>query len=245
MTDTFKENQSSFRSRFYLMTLSLTALLTLSACSSVGYRCPLDPGEQASSPTACVGMQDALKGAVNGTGGRTSVVLDDYGRIVPVEYSANNTNPAQGMKPSPAVAASASAPSGQPVYQNPQIYQVWTNSFEDGNGNFHDGHHSWFATPGKWNKGTVDPSNSVGNNIMRPTTPSDMPAGQIVVTDRNGNPRMQTAPITYQPITERSPESTAAIQNLSSNLEAATQSQRNAVIQTQSGVTSPSVRLGH
>lgn len=223
---------------------TLAAVVTLSACSSVGYRCPLDPKEQAKSPTACVSMQDAMKGAVNGTGGKTSVILDDQGRIVPVERSIRN--PAEHMRvAAPAQPGVKPGPSGQPVYQNPQVYQVWSSSFEDSNGHFHDGQHSWFATKGKWTQGSADSPNSVGRNIMRPTFPDDKPKGTILPTDRHGNPitmPAQQAPVQYQPVTQPDKDMVqGAIGNLANGLEGV---QREAALETTSGVTAPTVRLG-
>ena len=75
--------------RFPLMVAVLMGTLGLSACTTVGYRCRLDPNGKSEYPTACSGMQDALAGAKKGTGGKTSVLMDDQGRLVPRELLEN------------------------------------------------------------------------------------------------------------------------------------------------------------
>lgn len=223
----------------------LTAIMGLSACSSIGYRCPLDPNEQPSTPTACAGMHDAISGAKKGTGGRTSVFVDDQGRIVPPELIESSTaNPIAGSVTGHQ--ARHTPPSGSPVYQNPKVYQVWSSSFQDSNGNLHDGHHAWFATPGKWNTGTVDSSSSVGSNIMKPTSPKDMPFGQVVPTDRHGNPIRGAGEISYQPVTQQSQQSSQSTDQVLESLgQAASAAQRQGAPQSASGVTAPAVRLGN
>lgn len=144
------------------------AVGSLSGCMSLEYRCPLDPTEKPADPTACTSMHDAMAGAVRGDGGKTSVMLDDKGRLIP-----------KGLKEhQPATAVTAMDPyrpaSGSPVFTPPKVFQTWTGATVDANGNLHDGHHAWFATPGQWNYGSVGAAGPAsgglsGDNLMRPT----------------------------------------------------------------------------
>lgn len=159
------------------------AVLSLSACTSIGYRCPLDPTETPDSPIACAGMPLALKGAKAGTGGSVSALLDDKGRLVPRELI-------EGRPATPLSAVGSTEPyrnkSGDPVFEPPKKFEVWASAFVDGNGNLHDGHHAWFTTPGRWKYGTVGASGPVGDNTLRPALPTDLPSGRIVKKAENG-----------------------------------------------------------
>lgn len=168
--------------RFAMLTAAVLAALGLSACSSTGYRCPLDPSQKAEYPTACAGMQEALTGARQGTGGKTSVLMDDKGRLVPRELLENK--PAQPLAGNDAQPYRAK--SGDPVFHQPKVFQVWTSAFVDAEGNLHDGHTSWFSTPGRWAYGTLDQPGEVGSNTLRPSLPDARPQGRIVKVDKNG-----------------------------------------------------------
>lgn len=237
-----KTNSSKFR--LGLLAAGMIGVLGLSACTSVGYRCPLDPMEQPESPTACAGMHDALNGAKNNSGGRTSVFLDDQGRIVPKEVVTGTTaKPLAGALPT--ANNRYDAPSGQPVFQNPKVFQVWNSSFVDANGNLHDGHHSWFATPGQWSDNTVNKGSAVGAAILRPTSPHDRPAGNIVPVDRAGVPLTTTNGATFVPVAQQpvnpSPQNTT--QTLEQLGQAALSGQRTAAAQSAPGITAPAVGL--
>lgn len=227
-----------------LICLSLLSVITLSACTSIGYRCPLDPNEKPESATACASMHEAMEGARKGTGGRTSVFLDDKGRIVPPELHTGKAAVPLAVK----MAEPYTKPSGTPAYSQPKVFQVWSSAFKDEHGNLHDGHHSWFATPGEWNYGTVNKSGVVGKNIMRPTTPLDRLPGVVVPTDRKGNPIVVTPqpnqrgnPQLQPPASAGLNESQQALNDLS-NAAARQSPPRTA---SGIGITAPQVQLGN
>lgn len=168
------------------------ALASLTACTSIGYRCPLDPSEKPESETACLNMQEAMEGAKNRTGGRTSVFLDDQGRIIPRELVEQRiAQPIVGVSPG---GAGYYESSGQPAFIQPKVFQVWSGAYQDAEGNLHDGHHSWFSTPGRWSRGSVSSPGVVGKNLLQPATPNEKPAGRIVTLDqRTGQPVAQKA----------------------------------------------------
>lgn len=224
------------------MFASLAAgVLVLSGCS-IGYRCPLEPGEQGDYPTACSSMQDAMYGAARGTGGRTSVLMDDKGRLVPREMlegrvaqpmANQNVEPYRGK-------------SGEPVFHQPKVYQVWTGAFVDAEGNLHDGHTSWFSTPGRWAYGTVNQPGAA-SNVMSPSLPDTRPKGRVVHVDpRTG----AVAPNAAAPQTPQD-QNRAALQNLSNaansaavSAQARGQGRSSYVAPTAApGVTAPAVGL--
>lgn len=168
--------------RSAMLMAAVVAALSLSACANKGYRCPLDPSDDAEYPTACSGMQEALTGARQGTGGKTSALMDDQGRLVPRELLENKpARPLTGADAQP-----HRAKSGEPVFYQPKVFQVWTGAFVDAEGNLHDGHTSWFTTPGRWAYGTLDQPGAVGSNTLRPALPDARPEGRIVKLDKNG-----------------------------------------------------------
>lgn len=176
-----------FRSMKTLILLAGAA--TLAGCTSIGYRCPLDATEKPEYPTACSSMHDAMAGAKRGTGSKTSVLMDEKGRLIPPELLKAQGNSAPvfaGHEP-------YRQKSGDPVFVPPKKYEVWTRAAVDANGNLHDGHHAWFTTPGRWAYGTVDKPGAVGQNILSPARPEALP-GRIV-TQAEANARdAQRAP---------------------------------------------------
>jgi hypothetical protein len=238
--------------RLPLLAAVLLSTAGLSACISPGYRCPLEADKDIEFPTACANMKDAMAGARAGTGGQTSVLMDDKGRLVPREMLDRKV-----AKP---LAAQGTEPyhekSGDPQFYQPKKFEVWTRAFVDANGNLHDGTTSWFTTPGRWAYGTVDRPGDVGANTMRPAMPDTRPAGRIVKKDQNGNivSAQPQAAAVAQPAQQRDK---AALQNLSAAANSAAanakaqqaQSQAlsaaNAVVQSPAtGVTAPAVGLG-
>lgn len=231
-----------------LMAAMILGTLGLSACTSIGYRCPLEGDEDAEYPTACSSMQDAMAGARKGTGGKTSVLMDDKGRLVPPELLDNRV-----AKPltSQASREPYREKSGEPVFHQPKVFQVWSSAFVDAEGNLHDGHASWFSTPGRWAYGTVDKPGAVGNNTMRPALPDARPAGRIVAVDQAGRPlnQQQAQPAPTQN-TEQSRDK-EALQQLSNaaNSAAATAKAPQQAAPTRvnptaaPGVTAPAVQL--
>lgn len=169
-----------FRSMKTLLVLAGAA--TLAGCSSIGYRCPLDATEKPEYPTACSSMQEAMSGAKRGTGGKTSVLMDDKGRLIPPELLK-----AQGKAPVFAGNEPYRQKSGDPVFIQPKKFQAWTRATVDANGNLHDGHHAWFTTPGRWAYGTVDKPGVVGANTLSPSRPE--PAPGRVVSDAEAQAR--------------------------------------------------------
>lgn len=233
--------------RFPLMTAALLAVLGLSACTSIGYRCPLNETDDAEYPTACASMQDAMAGARKGTGGKTSVLMDDKGRLVPRELLEN--------KPVKPLTAQSNEPyrakSGDPVFNQPKVFQVWTGAFVDAEGNLHDGHTSWFSTPGRWAYGTVDRPGEVGNNTMRPALPDARPQGRVVKVDRDGreitSQQQSAAPAQAQqaaPNTQQERDK-AALQTLSSAAQSAANNAKATPARPApaAGVTAPAVGL--
>lgn len=241
------QQKTSGRARPFMVLATLAGVLTLSACTSVGYRCPLDPSKRPDSPTACAGMHEAMAGARSNAGGRTSVFVDDQGRIVPPELMSGATATPLAGSLTAGGAGRYNPPSGQPVFNNPTVFQAWSSSFIDANGNLHDGRTSWFTTPGHWNEGTVNAPSPVGQNIMRPVNPNDVPAGPIVAVDRHGRP-IDTAqqPAGFTPNQQVSPGMAAdqgtahALQALGQAAGAARQPQGQAA----QGVTAPQVQWG-
>lgn len=150
--------------------VAVPALLALSACTSVAYRCPLDLNEKADSPTACANMQDALVGATRGSGSANSVLTDGQGRRIPAGYS--NNKPANPLPSElPGQAEPYKNASGDPVFDPPRVFQAWLPAFVDADGNLHDGHSSWFSTPGRWSYGSLQNSGLAGDLLMRPGVP--------------------------------------------------------------------------
>lgn len=204
--------QSSLsRNRISTAILAAVAAATLSACSGIGYRCPLDPNDKPDTPTACAGMRESLEGSKKGTGGKISVLVDDKGRLVSRDQLDN--------KPAtPLVSQLPGAPepyrnnSGEPVFEQSRVFQAWTPAFVDAEGNLHDGHHTWFATPGRWSYGSTRDAGPAGDALMRPSQPSDRPAGKIMPMD----PRGQQAAPAQRPAQTPQDKDKAALNNLSS-----------------------------
>lgn len=226
--------------------LAIVAVLGLSACTSIGYRCPLDPSEKPESATACAGMGEAMSGAKLGTGGKTSVLLDEKGRLVPPELLQNRT-----AKPLTAVMAAPNEEpfrdsTGEPVLHKPRLFQVWSAAFVDDKGNLHDGHHSWFATPSRWAYGTVNKPGLTGDNTMVPAMPGELPKGRILPAVKRNQANHQVQVLT------QAEQDKAALQNLSNAVESAHSQaqQKNAQGQTSAtapavpAVTAPSMGLG-
>lgn len=234
--------------RFPLLAAVMLGALSLSACTTVGYRCPLDHEGKAESPTACASMQEAMAGAKKGTGGKASVLMDDKGRLVPRELLENKV-----AQPLAANAEPYRNKSGEPVFHQPKVFQVWTGAFVDAEGNLHDGHTSWFSTPGRWAYGTVDRPGEVGSNSMRPALPDTRPAGRVVKVDPNTGREMQVRaaadqrPAATQPNSQQERDK-AALQTLSSAANSAAaksqaQHAQPAKAPTAAGVTAPAVGL--
>lgn len=246
-----KNFKSLTNTRAPMLAALLVGTLGLSACSSIGYRCPLDADDDAESPTACSSMQDAMFGARKGTGGKTSALMDDQGRLVPRELLENKVAKplaTQGKEP-------YRSKSGEPVFHQPKVYQVWTGAFVDAEGNLHDGHTSWFSTPGRWAYGSVDRPSEAGSNTLRPAFPDARPAGRVVKTDQNGNAvSNQPAAAQSAPASSQQERDKAALQSLSQ--AASTAANQNAKAQPQPqvapdrpvpaapNVTAPAVGLG-
>jgi hypothetical protein len=236
-------------SRRARVALTVASVLALSACTSIGYRCPLDPHERPDSPTACAGMQEAMAGARLGTGGKTSVLVDDAGRLVPPEVlSGQPARPLGGG--ALALTRGVQGPSGEPVFHQPQVFQSWASAFVDANGNLHDGHNAWFATPGRWDTGSVDAPTSIGATIMSPAIPTQRPEGLVVPTDKKGNPiiagqahAQATPALTADEQKARTQAKTN--QSLRALGQAALSQQRAAQPQAAPGITAPAVGLGH
>lgn len=237
--------------RFPLMAAVLVSMLGLSACTTVGYRCPLDPNEKSEYPTACSGMQDAIAGARKGTGGKTSVLMDDKGRLIPHELLEN--------KPAVPLAGRVepyNGKSGDPQFIQPKKFEVLTGAFVDAEGNLHDSHTAWFTTPGRWAYGTVDRATDVGNNTMRPALPDTRPTGRVVKVDpRTGEEAKPQAQAGNQaPKQNQQERDKAALQSLSSaagtaaqTAKAQAQGQAQPVVAAKpaaAGVTAPVVGLG-
>lgn len=240
--------------RLPLLAAVLVSTVGLSACISPGYRCPLESGKDSEFPTACSNMKDAMAGARAGSGGHTSVLMDDKGRLVPREMLDHKV-----AKP---LAAQNTGPyhekSGDPQFYQPKKFEAWTGAFVDANGILHDGGTSWFTTPGRWAYGTVDRPGDVGSNTMRPAMPDTRPAGRIVKTDQRGNivsAQSQSAPA----VQTSQQRDRAALQNLSAaansaaanvkvqQAQSAAQAAAAAVMPTtptSAGVTAPAVGLG-
>ena len=230
--------------RFPLLAAVLLSTLGLSACSTVGYRCPLEYDGKAEYPTACSGMQEAIAGSKKGTGGKTSVLMDDKGRLVPRELLENKVAMPLAGSPEP-----YRAKSGDPVFHQPKVFQAWTGAFVDAEGNLHDGHTSWFATPGRWAYGTVDRPSDVGSNTMRPALPDTRPAGRVVKVDPNTGKEQQPA-AQPKPAETKAAQDKSALQTLSNAANsAAAKSQAQpqpaaAKAPSAAGVTAPAVGLG-
>lgn len=240
---------NKLNTRFPLLAAVLLGTLGLSACTTVGYRCPLEHEGKAEFPTACASMQDAMAGAKKGTGGKTSVLMDDKGRLVPRELLENKV-----AQPLPSNNEPYRVKSGEPVFHQPKVFQVWTGAFVDAEGNLHDGHTSWFSTPGRWAYGTVDRAGDVGNNTMRPAVPDARPAGRIVKIDpRTGlevqpqsAQQQQQAPAAQNNQKERDKAALQTLSNAANSATAAAKPQPTAAAKapTAAGVTAPAVGLG-
>lgn len=231
--------------RFSLMAAVLLGTLGLSACTTVGYRCPLEHDGEAEYPTACASMQDALAGSKKATGGRTSVLMDEKGRLVPRELLENKVATPLSGNGEP-----YRNKSGDPVFHQPKVFQVWTGAFVDAEGNLHDGHTSWFSTPGRWAYGTVDRPGDVGNNTMGPAVPETRPAGRVVKIDPRTGAEAQAKPQKAAEQPTQQDNNKAALQTLSNAANSAAaksqaqpQQQAAARAPTAAGVTAPAVGL--
>lgn len=221
--------------------LTLLAVSSLTACSTGGYRCPLDPGKTPESPTACAGMHDALAGAKRGAGSKTSVLLDSQGRLIPQGLQENK--PAVPLDVAvPSMAEPFRTASGDPVYDPGRKFQVWTRAFVDADGNLHEGHHAWFATPDRWSYGTLRNTETADDSgLMRPALPGTRPAGAKASTDRQQPvPAQSSVPAPTQKDTDK-----AAMQNLSSMASSMSSHTATPGNTTASGVTVPGVMLGN
>jgi len=238
---------NKLNTRFPLLAAMLLGTLGLSACTTVGYRCPLENEGKAEFPTACASMQDAMAGAKKGTGGKTSVLMDEKGRLVPRELLENKV-----AQPLPSTGEPYRVKSGEPVFHQPKVFQVWTGAFVDAEGNLHDGHTSWFSTPGRWAYGTVDRAGDVGNNTMRPALPDARPAGRVVKIDPRTGLEMQPqaaqqqAPAAQNNQKERDKAALQTLSNAANSASAAAKPQPSAAAKapTAAGVTAPAVGLG-
>lgn len=136
-----------------VLSATLIACGVLAGCSSTSYRCPLNPGDEPESPTACTSMQEALAGAKSGTGGRNSVMTDDGGKLIKEVAAPSST---KQVITNPLVArmavshSSAEAFKSAPVFETPKVFQFWTPAQVDSQGVFHEGRQSWMATTGRW-----------------------------------------------------------------------------------------------
>lgn len=232
--------------RFPLLAAVLLSTLGLSACSTVGYRCPLEHDGKAEFPTACASMQDAMAGAKKGTGSKTSVLVDEKGRLIPRELLEN--------KPAVPMAGQVEpyrGKSGDPQFIQPKKFEVLTGAFVDAEGNLHDSHTSWFTTPGRWAYGTVDRPTDVGGNTMRPALPDTRPSGRVVKVDPNTGKEMQQAAQAKQAAPQNTQDrDKAALQTLSSAANSAAakaQAQPQQAVAAKApnaaGVTAPAVGL--
>ncbi|MBK3779949.1 hypothetical protein G3A43_06750 [Paraburkholderia aspalathi] len=242
-----------FRPAFRPAALAAAVLIAgvLAGCGDIEYRCPLDPSKKPDSPTACAGMADALKGAQRGTGGKLSVLVDDKGRVVPQEMLENR--PAQPL----AIQGAGSnepydASSGEPVFREPKVFKTWSSAFVDANGNLHDGHSAWFATPGRWSYGTVDQPGDGSDGLLKPASPLDNPPGKVVQTAGPGIQSAGRQGPTFMTTTPKQRDQ-AALKNLSSAANGAARTAQTNQMQglrqtTQSpsaaGVTEPAISLG-
>lgn len=241
--------------------LTLSAVAALSACSSVAYRCPLDSTEKPDSPTACVGMQEALTAAKKGYGGKQSALLDDKGRIIPAEVLhkkavsvINNGEP-------------YAEPSGTPQYRQPKVFSAWTPAYVDASGNLHDGRTSYFTTPGEWRYGSVagegTRGSAVAENLFRPARAGELPEGKIIpanqvaaaqkaqnaqaVAVKGAKDAKDAKDASAQPAASTSDK--AALQSLSNSAQAAAAAQNGAAskasapAQVAPGVTAPGLQL--
>lgn len=232
-----------------ILAATMLALATLSACSTVPYRCPLDPNEKPESATACKNMHEALNGAKRGTGGNMSVFLDDKGRIVPREIMENRA--AEPLANKQGTNEPFYPASGQPVFQQPKEFKAWTPSYQDAEGNLHDSNTAWFITPGRWTRGSMDQPGSAGENMLRPAAPNERPKGKVVATDSRGNP-IQGQPAQARPSADQAKKDAdaAALKSLSqaansSANKASAQPAANPQAQSAPGVTAPAVLLGN
>lgn len=200
--------KSSFSTR--ISVFSMLSAVLLGGCANVEYRCPLD-GSKPASPTACAGMKDALYAAKRGTGGKTSVLMDDKGRIVPNEV-ASNRSVAVLASPEPYAQSG-----GNPVYEQGSLFKAYTPGYQDGNGMLHEGRHSWFATPGHFKYGSVsvvgDGGTVAGNALLQPSNPNELPSGRIVVQDPKA---VQGQKVLTAPESKPAPSDKEALQSLSS-----------------------------
>ena len=223
-----------------LAAVALVALAaSLTACSSVGYRCPLDSSEKADSPTACAGMAQSLDAAKKGHGGKQSVLVDEKGRIVPDETT--NKSSLQVIRGADEPYAT---PSGSPQYQQPKVFQAWTPAYIDKAGNLHDGRNSYFATPGEWRYGSVsnirDSGGDVGSNLLRPSRAGDLPSGKLLPPVVPG---AKKAAATATPAAA-APSDKVVLQNLSDSAQrAAASTPAPGSKQAAPGVTAPGVKL--
>lgn len=251
---TLTRNTNMNLKRAVLIAGVIASGLSLTGCMNLGYRCPMDPSAKPDSPTACTNMHDAMNGARNNTGGQMSVVLDDKGRLVPKALTEGKPlTPMAAISQATAASEPYRTASGEPVFEQPRVYRAWTPAFVDGEGNLHDGHHTWFATPGRWAYGNLPAVNSPGvappggggaavSNLMKPALPGEgLPPGRQATQVKT-----QQQPPAAQPTGEKD---AAAMRNLSaaainaSGQGARPATTKQAAIPGSGGVTQPALQL--
>lgn len=230
-------NKPSPRSSLYPIILAVVASVSLSACTSLGYRCPLDPKEDAESPTACASMRESMDGAKRGTGGKISVLLDDQGRRVSQDMLDGKPATPVGIPAGPVEPYRNS--SGQPVFEQPRVFQAWVPSFVDAEGNLHDGHHTWFSTPGRWSYGGTRNYGTTQDSMMRPAVPNERPSGKVISVD--GKATAKKAAPEQKP--SRDERDKAALNNLSNAANAMSAKPQGQQPAAPTGVTAPAVNL--
>jgi hypothetical protein len=239
------------------------ASIFLAGCTTVAYRCPLDGKGAGAGSTACAGLADAMAGARLGTGGKTSVLIEETGKLVPSDLLMGKT--AVPLAAPSMVQAGTSGPAAlpgvTPVYEQATVFQAWTPAFVDDSGNLHDGHYAWFTTPGRW---TYGGSKNIANspkvrgasgaavqygNTLSPSRPDDLPPGNILpgkdaVSGQYSGVVKTSAPGNIQPNTPlQSPVATSnarALQGLSTAAKSAGDLQ---ATNRGLGVTAPAIGL--
>lgn len=213
------------------------SIVGLSACSTVGYRCPLDPDQKPESPTACAGMFDALAGAKANTGGKTSVLMDDKGRLVPIELIEQRPAVPLGVQPAEVAAYRAASPA--PGFVPSKVFQAWTPGGVDAQGVMHEGHHSWFATPSRFAAKPIGQADSnMANALLQPVRPGELPEGRIVPPTLN-----QGARVLQQPAGQARPGQPVSNKEALTNLSRAADSAAGKAQPAAPAVTAPAVRL--
>ncbi len=150
--------------------ISLLAVSALSACSSVGYQCPLKTAEN----PRCATMDDTYSAAVKSPKykGENVLVSEVEMSQDAKDYPMSGNRPANAVRAPDPIGMPQPTDRGMPVYDPPKVFRAWVAPWTDAEGVLHAGSYAYFNTPGKWNYGTLK-AEGEASGVFRPVKPDD------------------------------------------------------------------------